>query len=115
MCVERPRREKEESERALRVLLNVAKSPGRTDSRVRFVMPSRDLNDAQGRDQKWRTVSKLYVQEEWYQELVMEAREIAYPVCLCGTDLPLHRAPRFLQRAQPSSLFSLFLRLLSIE
>jgi hypothetical protein len=88
MCVERPGhgKKKKNQELSLRLLFNVAgdgfKSPGKSDSRVRFEMPSRDLNNAQGRGQYWRTVSRLCVQEEWYQELAVEARETACAVCV---------------------------------
>lgn len=69
MCVERPRQGKRgiPNEPCLGLLLNVAgdgfMSPGRTRSRVQFEMPSRDLNDARGRGQNWRTVSGL-----WYRK-----------------------------------------------
>lgn len=114
MCVERPGQGKRriQNEPCLGLLLNVAgdgfKYPGRTHSRVQFEMPNRDLNDAPGRGQNWRTVRGLWVQEEWYQSLLWKPEKSPL-LSVSGTD------PHFTEQcAQPTSPPPP-LRLLSIE
>lgn len=116
VCRETRHWEKEESGTGLGLLLNVAgdgfKSLRRTESRVLFEMPSRDLTDAQERGQDWRTVSRLCVQKDGTKSLPWKPEEWPLP-SVSGTDLPHTALVSCSAHSLP--LFSRLLRLLSIE
>lgn len=107
-------REKEESGTGLGLLLNVTgdgfKSTRRTDSRVQFERPSRDLNDARGRSRTGDLSVGCAHGKNGGRMAPRAAGKLRSSLCRqCERYLPLQR------QAQPTSLFSLLLRSLNIE